>query len=203
VPPVKQIEAAFKTLKSELGLRPIDHQVEKRAEAHIFVAFLAYALSLTLRQRPVALAPGLTPRAVQENLAPIQMLDVCFPTAGGRWLIMPRYTQPEPGQMLLLHQLHLPLPSQPPPRIKASDQDSAVTLNWRMHPNLSASQSCASPPERIHAPRARCRANPSLISERLLFDQSRSTDGRPVFRPSRRASRQETSLFAYGDAVRE
>ena len=38
-----QIEAAFKTLKSELGLRPIYHQVEKRVEAHIFVAFLAYA----------------------------------------------------------------------------------------------------------------------------------------------------------------
>jgi len=116
-----QIEAAFKTLKSELGLRPIYHQVEKRVEAHIFVAFLAYALSVTLRQRLAPCAPGLTPRAVLEKLATIQMLDVCLPTTDGRWLIMPRYTQPEPEQLLLLHQLHLALPSQPPPRIKPAE----------------------------------------------------------------------------------
>ncbi len=121
-----QIEAAFKTLKSELGLRPIYHQVEKRVEAHIFVAFLAYALSVTLKQRLAALAPGLTPRAVLEKLATLQMLDVCLPTTDGRWLIMPRYTQPEPDQSLLLHQLNLSLPSQPPPRIKAP-QEAAQT----------------------------------------------------------------------------
>ena len=121
-----QIEAAFKTLKSELGLRPIYHQVEKRVEAHIFVAFLAYALSVTLKQRLAALAPGLTPRAVLEKLATLQMLDVCLPTTDGRWLIMPRYTQPEPDQSLMLHQLNLTLPSQPPPRIKAP-QEAAQT----------------------------------------------------------------------------
>jgi hypothetical protein len=114
-----QVEAAFRALKSELGLRPIYHQVEKRVEAHIFVAFLAYALLVTLKQRLVALAPGLTPRAVLEKLGTLQMLDVCLPTTDGRWLIMPRYTQPEPDQSLLLHQLNLSLPSQPPPRIKA------------------------------------------------------------------------------------
>jgi hypothetical protein len=116
-----QIEAAFRTLKSELGLRPIYHQVEKRVEAHIFVAFLAYALSVTLRRRLAPCAPGLTPRAVLEKLATVQMLDVCLPTTDGRWLIMPRYTQPEPEQMLLLHQLHLALPTQPPPRIKPAE----------------------------------------------------------------------------------
>jgi hypothetical protein len=117
-----QVEAAFKTLKSELGLRPIYHQVENRVEAHILVAFLAFALSVTLKQRLQALAPGLTPRAVLEKLAPIQMLDVCLPTTDGRWLIMPRYTQPEPDQALMLHQLNLSLPSQPPPRIKAQEE---------------------------------------------------------------------------------
>jgi Transposase DDE domain len=117
-----QIEAAFKTLKSELGLRPLYHQLEKRVEAHIFVAFLAYSLSVTLKQRLTALAPGLTPRAVLEKLATIQMLDVCLPTTDGRWLIMPRYTQPEPDQGLMLHQLNLSLPAQPPPRIKAQEQ---------------------------------------------------------------------------------
>lgn len=127
-----QIEAAFKTLKSELGLRPIYHQLEKRVEAHIFVAFLAYALSVTLKQRLKALAPGLTPRATLEKLAAIQMLDVCFPTSDGRWLIMPRYTQPEPEQMLLLHQLHLSLPPQPPPRIKPAEQAATATLQLKM-----------------------------------------------------------------------
>lgn len=113
-----QVEAAFKTMKSELGLRPIYHQVQQRVEAHILVAFLAYCLTVTLRQRLQALAPGLTPKAVLEKLAAIQMLDVCFPTTDGRWLIMPRYTQPSPEQQVLLHTLKLNLPSQPPPRIK-------------------------------------------------------------------------------------
>src|SRR5208337_292137 len=126
-----QIEAAFRTLKSELGLRPIYHQGEKRVEAHIFVAFLAYALPVTLRQRLAPCAPGLTSRAVLEKLATIQMLDVCLPTTDGRWLIMPRYTQPEPDQALMLHQLNLSLPSQPPPRLKAQDQ-SARTVQPRL-----------------------------------------------------------------------
>ena len=88
------------------------------------MAFLAYALSVTLKQRLPALAPGLPPRAVLEKLATIQMLDVCLPTTDGRWLIMPRYTQPEPDQSLLLHHLHLSLPAQPPPRIKAPQDTS-------------------------------------------------------------------------------
>jgi transposase len=113
-----QIEAAFKTRKSELGLRPIYHQLGHRVEAHILVAFLAYCLLVTLKNRLQALAPGLTPRAVLETLAPMQMLDVTFPTTDGRRLIMPRYTQPTPEQKLLLHQLQLKLPDQPPPRIQ-------------------------------------------------------------------------------------
>src|ERR1700730_17195776 len=113
-----QIEAAFKTMKSELGLRPIYHQLGRRVDAHILVAFLSYALLVTLRNRLQALAPGLTPRAVLETLASIQMLDVIFPTTDGRRLIMPRYTQPAADQKLLLHQLQLRLPDQPPPRIQ-------------------------------------------------------------------------------------
>ena len=113
-----QIEAAFKTMKSELGLRPIYHQLGHRVEAHILVAFLAYCLLVTLKNRLQALAPGLTARAVLEALAPIQMLDVTFPTTDGRRLVMPRYTQPTPEQKLLLHQLRLSLPDQPPPRVQ-------------------------------------------------------------------------------------
>jgi len=114
-----EIEAAFKNLKDDLALRPIFHQLERRIEAHIFVAFMAYCLHVTLRARLRPLAPGLTPRAVLDKFAAIQMLDVHFPTTDGRTLILSRYTQPEPDQKILLEQLKLTLPPQPPPRISS------------------------------------------------------------------------------------
>ena len=113
------IEAAFKNLKGDLALRPIYHQREDRIEAHIFVAFLAYCLHATLRAKLRAHAPGLTPRAVLEKFAALQMLDVHFPTTDGRELIFTRYTQPEREQQILLEQLGWRLPAQPPPRITA------------------------------------------------------------------------------------
>jgi len=115
---LSQIEAAFKAMKSELGIRPLYHQLGHRVEAHIMVAFLAYCLLVTLKNRLQALAPGLTPRAVLEKLSTIQMLEVWLPTTDGRWLVMPRFTQPEADQAILLHKLKLALPQQPPPRIK-------------------------------------------------------------------------------------
>jgi hypothetical protein len=114
-----EIEAAFRCLKSDLAIRPVHHQVEKRVEAHIFVAFLAYCLMATLKKRLEVLAPGLTPKAVLEKLATVQMIDVWLPTVDGRHLIMPRYTQPDADQQLLLDRMKLRLPSQPPPRIRA------------------------------------------------------------------------------------
>jgi len=114
-----EIEAAFKTLKSDLHLRPIRHHVELRIEAHILVCFLAYCLSVTLRKRLEAHAPGLTPRAVLETLSGILMLDVHLPLADGRELVLPRYTQPEPEQRLVLEKLGWDLPAQPPPRIRS------------------------------------------------------------------------------------
>jgi hypothetical protein len=113
------VEEAFKTLKSDLGVRPIHHQIQPRVEAHILVAFLAYCLSVTLRKKLSAHAPGLSPRAVLEKLHTIRMVDVCLPTTDGRWLIMPRHTEPEPDQEALLSKLGLTLPQQPPPRIRS------------------------------------------------------------------------------------
>ena len=115
-----QIEAAFRSLKSELGIRPIYHQLEHRVDAHIFIAFLAYCLQVTLRNQLRMHASGLTPAAVLQQFASIQMIDVWIPTRDGRWLILPRYTQPDRDLQLLLHQLQLTLPSQPPPRIRAA-----------------------------------------------------------------------------------
>ena len=120
-----EIEAAFKTLKSDLQLRPIRHHVELRIEAHILVCFLAYCLSVTLRKRLEAHAPGLTPRAVLETVSGILMLDVHLPLADGRELVLPRYTQPEPEQRLVLEKLGWELPAQPPPRLR-SPQVSAT-----------------------------------------------------------------------------
>ena len=114
-----EIEAAFKTLKSDLHLRPIRHHVELRIEAHILVCFLAYCLSVTLRKRLEAHAPGLTPQAVLETLSGILMIDVHLPLADGRELVLPRYTQPEPEHRLVLEKLGWELPAQPPPRIRS------------------------------------------------------------------------------------
>jgi transposase len=112
-----QVEEAFKHLKSDLVLRPFHHKKEQRIEAHIFVAFLAYCLQVTLRRRLKDLAPGLTARSVLEKLGGMQMIDVHLPTTDGREVILSRYTQPEPEQRLLLEKLKLQLPEQPPPKI--------------------------------------------------------------------------------------
>ena len=117
-----EVEAAFKTLKDNLDLRPIYHQLDSRIEAHIFISFLAYCLHVTLRARLRPHAPGLTSRAVLDKLAAIQMLDVHFPTTDGRTLILSRYTQPEADQKILLEKLNLQLPEQPPPRISSARQ---------------------------------------------------------------------------------
>ncbi len=140
-----QIEEAFRNLKGDLSVRPIHHQLDHRIEAHIFVAFLACCVDafasrlrhpsgclrqsvsgppgpsahVTLRHRLRKHAPGLTPRAVIEKLATIQMLDAYFPTTDGRCLIFARYTQPEKDHRMLLDLLGLQLPAQKPPRITA------------------------------------------------------------------------------------
>lgn len=114
-----EVEGAFKNLKSDLAVRPIFHQLQPRIEAHIFIAFLAYCLHVTLKEKLRRRAPGLTPRQALEKLAAIQMLDMHFPTTDGRELIFTRYTQPEPDHQLILSQLNWTLPGQPPPRLTA------------------------------------------------------------------------------------
>jgi transposase len=114
------VEQAFKNLKDDLALRPIFHKAERRIEAHIFVSFLAYCLYITLARRLHALAPGLTARSALEKFAAVQMIDVHLPTTDGRELKLTRHTQPEPELQLILKQMKLVLPPQPPPRISAA-----------------------------------------------------------------------------------
>jgi transposase len=122
------VEEAFKTLKGDLAIRPIYHQHEDHIEAHIFIAFLAYCLHVTLGHRLKHLAPGLTTRSVLEKFSAVQMIDVRIPTTDRRELMLTRYTQPEPELQLLLERLKLTLPAQPPPRITAAQAASALPV---------------------------------------------------------------------------
>ena len=119
-----EIEQAFKELKGDLSIRPVHHQLEERIKAHIFISFLSYCLQVTLKARLKRCASGLTPRAVIEKFAALQMLDVHFPTTDGREIVLTRYTQPEKDLQILFHQLRLTLPEQAPPKIQAPAQPS-------------------------------------------------------------------------------
>lgn len=123
-----QVEEAFKNLKNDLAIRPIYHQHESRIEAHIFIAFLAYSLHVTLARQLHAHASGLTARTALEKFATMQMIDVHIPTTDGREIQLTRYTQPERDLQLLLAKLHLELPDQPPPRITGEQSRSARGL---------------------------------------------------------------------------
>lgn len=118
-----EIEEAFKNLKGDLSLRPFRHQLQQRIEAHIFIAFQAYCLLVTLRRRLRDLAPGLTPRQAIDKFRAVQMIDVHLPTTDGRTVIMSRYTQPDRDLQLLMRQMRLSFPAQPPPKITSIAPD--------------------------------------------------------------------------------
>jgi transposase len=122
------VEEAFKNLKGDLAIRPVFHQDEARIEAHVFIAFLAYCLHITLGRRLHALAPGLTPRAVLDKFAAVQMIDVHVPTTDGRELLLTRYTEPQPELAILLDKLRLKLPAQPPPKITSQTPHPQISL---------------------------------------------------------------------------
>jgi transposase len=121
-----EVEQAFKEVKHDLAIRPIFHKTEERIEAHIFVAFLAYCLQVTLKAKLRTLAGGTTPREVLAKFKTLQMVDVHLPTTDGRELTLSRYTQPEAEHRMLLDQLRLSLPPQPPPKITAAQARQAT-----------------------------------------------------------------------------
>jgi Transposase DDE domain len=122
------VEEAFKTLKGDLAIRPVFHHDEKRIEAHIFVAFLAYCLQITLTRWLHGLAPGLTARSALQKFAAVRMIDVHLPTTDGREIILTRYTEPEPELRLLIDRMKLALPAQPPPKIAAAAIPAQLVL---------------------------------------------------------------------------
>jgi transposase len=122
-----EAEAAFRTLKSEIKLRPIWHWVELRVQAHVMVAFLGYCLWVYVKKNCQRIAPGLTPWALLDQLGRMLLVEVWFETRDGRWLCLPRITEPEAAEQALLRQLGWHLPTQPPPRVHQSQvPNSAV-----------------------------------------------------------------------------
>jgi transposase len=112
-----ELEAVFRTLKSELNLRPIFHRIQRRIEAHILIAFLGYCLWICLKQKLRAAAGSLTPAQVIQSLKQIILVEVWFDLRKGGRICLPRITQPEAQQQLILHHLGWSLPEQPPPKI--------------------------------------------------------------------------------------
>jgi transposase len=97
-----EVEAAFRALKSELAIRPIWHRIQRRVEAHILVAFLGYCLWIYLKQKLKMVAESITPARALESLRSILMVEVWFRLRDGRHLCLPRITEPEKQQALLL-----------------------------------------------------------------------------------------------------
>jgi len=119
-----EAEASFRALKSELSIRPLFHQKEPRVKAHVMVAFLGYALWVTLKhmlkRRPAIVAkPSVSgvenarpfsPMKALALLATLQSADIVLPTTDGREIRLRRVTEPDAEQKSLLHQLGLNLP---------------------------------------------------------------------------------------------
>jgi transposase len=105
-----EAEAAFRVLKSELSIRPLFHQLERRVKAHILVAFLGYALWVTLKHLLRRRQSPLTPARVLSLLASVQSADIILPTTDGREIRLRRVTTPSPEQNEVLRILGIALP---------------------------------------------------------------------------------------------
>jgi transposase len=103
-------EEAFRTLKSDLEIRPIYHQVRPRVHAHVLVAFLAYAMRKTLQQWMQASGLGRGVRTIVEELSQVQYCRVILPTKQGREIELSCVSQPTKHQQVLLQRLGLELP---------------------------------------------------------------------------------------------
>lgn len=106
-----EAEAAFRALKSELAIRPVFHQFERRVKAHVLVAFLGYALWVTLKHLLHRRGTGLSPAKALAQLATLQSADIVLPTTDGWEIRLRRVAQPTPEQQRLLDQLDITVPA--------------------------------------------------------------------------------------------
>lgn len=106
-----EAEAAFRALKSELAIRPVFHQLERRVKAHVLIAFLGYALWVTLKHQLRRCGSGISPSQALAQLATLQSADIVLPTTDGREIRLRRVARPTPAQQRLLDQLDITVPA--------------------------------------------------------------------------------------------
>jgi len=104
-----EAEAVFRVLKSELWIRPLFHQIEPRVKAHILVAFLGYAMWVTLKHLLRRNHSSLSPAQALALLSTLQSADIVLPTTDGREIRLRRVATPSPEQQTLLAQLGIVL----------------------------------------------------------------------------------------------
>jgi transposase len=122
-----EVEAAFRTLKSELAIRPLFHQLEKRVKAHVLVAFLGYALQVTLKHLLKRSGSEYSSTQALKRLAEIRSVDIVLPTLGGREIWLRRIARLDEQQQSILHQLKITLPERLEPlRIQKCSENSAI-----------------------------------------------------------------------------
>jgi transposase len=119
-----EAEAVFRALKSELSIRPLFHQIEPRVKAHILVAFLGYALWVTLKHLLCRSHSDLSPARALALLSTLQSVDIVLPTTDGRELRLRRITEPSPEQKRLLQQLKITLPEHLEFGVKCSENSA-------------------------------------------------------------------------------
>jgi transposase len=106
-----EAEAAFRALKSELSIRPIFHQLERRAKAHILVAFLGYALWVTLKHLLIRKGSSVSPAKALALLGTLVSADIVLPATDGREIRLRRVTTPNAEQRQLLDHLDIAVPN--------------------------------------------------------------------------------------------
>ena len=122
-----EVEAAFRSLKSELKIRPLFHQLERRVKAHVLVAFLGYALLVTLKHLLKRSASGHSPAQALKRLSELYSVDIVLPTVEGREIWLRRISKREDDQERLLQQLRVDLPERLEPiQILKCSADSAI-----------------------------------------------------------------------------
>jgi len=122
-----EVEAAFRTLKSELAIRPLFHQLERRVKAHVLVAFLGYALLVTLKHLLKRGGSEYSPANVLKRLAEVYSVDIVLPTLEGREIWLRRISKLDDEQQKILFQLQLPLPERlEPTQILKCSENSAI-----------------------------------------------------------------------------
>lgn len=122
-----EVEAAFRTRKSELAIRPRFHQLEKRVKAHVLVAFLGYALQVTLKHLLKRSGSEYSPAEALKRLAEIHSVDIVLPTVEGREIWLRRIAKLDERPQSILQQLQVQLPERlEPTQILKCSENSAI-----------------------------------------------------------------------------